>query len=223
MRTALKIFSALLLIFTGSSDARANDTSNPHTARFAEYLQKILASTPETFQFTSLLNISVSPPVGAEGGASLTRSKNGLTMRVMAADLEPGHAYTYWWVIFNDPSGCAQIPCNFPDLMTPAVRAAVHYGSGAVAGADGAANVSFSTTSGGPPAGAAGNPSLPERGLVTDRGFKAEVHLVIVDHGIPEVADLTSPNPDVAGTWAWELTHPRPPGPTWVRAAIFLP
>jgi len=75
---------------------------------------------------------------------------------------------------------------------------------------------------GGPPTGAPGNPNLPESGLTAGNGFAAEVHLVLVDHGIPTTADFLSEDPDVPGTWGWELTHPLPPGPDWVRGAIFL-
>jgi hypothetical protein len=219
MRTAVTALATLFLALASSS-ARAGDTHNAF-ARFAEFLERVLASNPDTFQFTNLRNITVSPPVGAAGGASLVRSKNGLAARVMAADLTPGHAYTFWWIIFNHPEKCAQLPCQATDLIN--ASGAIHYGSGAVASSDGAANVSFSTTSGGPPEGAIGNPSLPERGLMRDRGFAASIHLVIVDHGVPTVADLASGSPDAPGTWGWELTHPKPPGPAWVRVAVFEP
>ena len=109
MRAAFTTLAALLLIAT--TPARDDDDDDRHDpARVAEHLERALASTPQTFQFTNLRNITTGPNVGAAGGAFLIRSKNGLTARVMAADLEPGHAFTFWWIIFNKPNRCAQTP-----------------------------------------------------------------------------------------------------------------
>lgn len=188
--------------------------------RGAEALQRNLAALPQTFHFTNLLDITndPNPPGPAEGGAYLIRSRNGLTAQVMAAGLEPGHPYTVWWIFFNKPVNCATTPCSAADLMT--ANGAVHYATGGVAGAGGELNLGFSTTSGGPPEGAVFNPTLPRTSLANNGGFKAEVHLVLVDHHDP--AALTEDlNP---GSWAWELTHPLPRNTTnWVRAAIFVP
>ena len=215
--TRLLLAGATVLVLS-ATPASAQDSSD---AWFAEFLEKALAAKPETFQFTNVRDITKSPATGAPGGAFLIRSKNGLTARMMLTDLLPGHALTFWWILFNAPKECAQSPCADTDLMS--AGGAVHYASGAITGYNGSANVTFSTTSGGPPAGAIGNPALPERGLVMHNGFGVEVHLVVVDHGVPVAADFTSDDPDVSGTWGWELTHPLPPGPTWIRAAIFLP
>lgn len=100
----------------------------------------------------------------------------------MAADLEPGHAYTFWWIIFNKPQMCAQSPCTLADRT--AAGGATLYASGAVASVGGT-NVSFSTDSGGPPEGAPFNAALPSPGLMENHGFRAEVHIVLVDHGVP--------------------------------------
>ena len=186
----------------------------------AEALERILAAKPQTFQFTNLRDITTdpNPPGDAEGAATLIRSKNGLTAQIMAADLEPGHPYTVWWIIFNFPGKCATSPCAAPDLMT--AGGAVHYATAGIAGGAGELNLAFSTTSGGAPEGAAFNATLPRTSLATNNGFNAEIHLVVVDHHDP--AALTEDlNP---GSWAWELTHPLPRNTTnWVRAAIFQP
>jgi hypothetical protein len=216
----LTIATAALALLSGIL-AHADGKRGKHAERLAEDLERALSSTPQRFQFANLRDISFgSEETPAAGGAFLIRSKNRLDARVMVADLTAGHAYTFWWIIFNDPGRCAQTPCAAADLMN--ARGAIHYASGAVAAANGVANASFSTNSGGPPDGAPYDTTLLKRGLATDHGFRAEVHLVLVDHGVPGLADFTSANPDVPGTWGWELTHPLPPGPTWVRAAIFL-
>jgi len=191
------------------------------TASAAQALERILAANPRTFQYTNLLDITTdpNPPGPARGAAYLIRSKNGLTARVMAADLQPGHPYTVWWIIFNKPHLCATVPCAATDLA--AADGAIHYATGGIAGALGELNLDFSTTSGGPPAGAFFNPALPKNSLSANQGFRAEIHLVFVDHHDP--AALTT-IPDGAGSWAFELTHPLPRNTTnWVRAAIFLP
>ena len=213
--------AAPFLVATGCALLLSLTPARAQQAPLAEFIERSLATNPKTFQFTNIRDITVMPATGAAGGAFLIRSRNGLTARVMLTDLMPGHALTYWWILFNAPQLCAQTPCADTDLMT--AGGAVHYGSGAITSYNGTANVTFSTDSGGPPEGAVGNPTLPERGLVMHNGFGAEVHLVVVDHGVPVAADFTSADPDVAGTWAWELTHPLPPGPDWIRAAIFLP
>lgn len=202
--------------------AFADDDDNGRgAARLGEALERALAARPQSFQFTTLRNLTVQPPIGAEGAAFLIRSKNSLTAQIMAADLQPGHAYTFWWVIFNKPENCAGSPCALSDRAT--AEGATLYGSGGIAGANGALNVTFTTTSGGAPEGAQFATTLPQPSLMANRGFKAEVHLVTVDHGVPAASDLSVPDPDVPGTWAWELTHSLPFGPAWVRGAIFRP
>jgi hypothetical protein len=97
----------------------------------------------------------------------------------------------------------------------------VYHAAGVIAASDGGgggvANVSFETRAGGPPAGAFVVPGLPAAGLKRDNGLKAEVHFLMIDHGVP-----TAGFPNVPGSWAFELTHPRPPGPHDVRAAAFM-
>ncbi len=188
--------------------------------RAAEALERTLAALPRTFHFTNLLDITTdpNPPGPAEGAVYLIRSKNGLYAHLMAAGLEPGHAYTVWWIFFNRPGNCATTPCSAADLMT--AGGAIHYATGGVAGGTGELNLSFSTTSGGPPEGAVFNPTLPKTSLSKNNGFKAAVHLVLVDHHDP--AALTEGLDP--GSWAWELTHPLPKNATnWVRSAIFEP
>ena len=98
----LLVTCAALLLFT--TPARAQDYSE---GLFGEFLEKALAAKPETFQFTNMRDITVTPATGAPGGAFLIRSRSGLTARVMLTDLMPGHALTYWWILFNAPHLCA--------------------------------------------------------------------------------------------------------------------
>lgn len=176
-----------------------------------------------TFQSANMANVANGMPfTPANGAAFLTRSKNELQGRVMLADLIPGHAYTIWWMIFNQPKSCSTHPCT-PGADFGPGDAAVYHASGVIAAGDGAgggvANVSFETSDGGVPTGAFSVPGLPATaaGLKHDNGLKAEVHFLMIDHGVP-----TAGFPNVPGSWAFELTHPLPPGTHDVRAAAFM-
>ena len=176
---------------------------------------------PRTFQSTNMADISKGAPfTPADGAAFLVRSKDRLEARVMLADLVPGDAHTIWWIIFNEPSACSTHPCTPGPDFGPG-RAALFFGTGVIAaagGKGGVVNVTFDTQAGGPPKGAVVIPDAPELGLKAGHGFKAEVHLLMIDHGVP-----TAGFPNVPGSWAFEMSHPRPPGTADVRGALFPP
>lgn len=179
-------------------------------------------AAPPTFQSTNMADISKGPPfTPADGAAFLIRSKNHLEARVMLADLVAGHAHTIWWIIFNKPSACSTHPCT-PGADFGPGRAAIFFGTGVIAAVGGkeggVANVTFETQAGGPPAGAVVVPAAPESGLTAGNGFKAEVHLLMIDHGVPKEGFPNEP-----GSWAFEMSHPRPPATADVRGALFPP
>ncbi len=41
------------------------------------------------------------------GKSTLIRNKNGITMTYNTSGLTPGHTYTIWWLIWNNPENCA--------------------------------------------------------------------------------------------------------------------
>ncbi|MEQ8673799.1 MAG: hypothetical protein RLP44_26660 [Aggregatilineales bacterium] len=49
--------------------------------------------------------------------AVLVRMHHGLSMTVETTGLEPGDAYTVWWVIFNNPEECSDGICNIEDVF----------------------------------------------------------------------------------------------------------
>jgi hypothetical protein len=175
----------------------------------------------QTFQSQNMANVANGMPfTPAKGAAFLTRSKNELQGRVMLADLVPGHAYTIWWFIFNQPKSCSTHPCTPGADFGPGDAAGFH-ATGVIAASDGGdggvVNVSFETNEGGAPKGAFVVPGTPAPGLRHDHGLKAEVHFLMIDHGVP-----TAGFPNVPGSWAFELTHPLPPGTHDVRGAAFM-
>jgi hypothetical protein len=52
---------------------------------------------------------------GAE--STLVRMKHGVYATFSAVDLEPGEAYTLWWVIFNKPENCSNGECGVDDVF----------------------------------------------------------------------------------------------------------
>lgn len=80
--------------------------------------------------------VSFSDGTTVLGAASLTRTRNGVTLRAhMEAD--PGETFTVWAVVFNHPDACATVPCTADDLFKPAVGANVIRIAGGIAGGDG--------------------------------------------------------------------------------------
>lgn len=130
--------------------------------------------------------------------SSLTRMEHGLYMTFNAVGLEPGEAYTVWWLIFNKPENCSDGECGLDDsflmdengdiLLTeegaeqfnlPGREAVVfsqHRATGSVVDADGTAEFRAHL-----PVGDRTEVQFDGPGLLD--AMKAEVHLVIRTHG----------------------------------------
>lgn len=121
---------------------------------------------------------------GAVPGASarLVRYNEGISYQIDTNGLNPGHAYSLWLVVINNPAACEATPCAAPDILTnPDTDSQVSSGGrGTVAGEDGGGNMAGLAEAG------------PLSGWLDDRSLTdvdgAEVHLVINDHGpmLPE-------------------------------------
>jgi hypothetical protein len=129
------------------------------------------------------------------GDSFLTRTEGMLLASVEAAGLEPGDAYTVWWVVFNNPAGCSA-PCGEDDIFTaegdlnvPGVIAAeigIGNATGNIAKSDGTAE--FGARLKRNDGDASGHQILFPAGLAGDSvltasGDDAEVHLIIQGHG----------------------------------------
>jgi hypothetical protein len=179
---------------------------------------------PTTFQATDVF--SADGLMSMTGAAWLIRSKNGFRGRIMSQVSDPGHAYTVWLVIFNNPGACVN-GCNDEDLGNSAVQGAVFYGNAAISASDGVSggvvNIDFETVADGIPDGTfrlddlAPEPLFYQRGLRRGNGFGAEVHLVIDYH--------PGPAKDGTETWVPDLTTTNFPGGinTNHRFAVFTP
>jgi hypothetical protein len=121
---------------------------------------------------------TMSGPVGAGAEATLVRRDDGVSFTFRASHLRPGHAYTVWFVVVNNPSACAASPCAAPDiLLNPATDSQITYGAGHVSGNSG--NASFA---GSFRVGSLDDGWLVGGGLHDPRN--AEIQLVLNDHGL---------------------------------------
>ena len=108
--------------------------------------------------------------------AQLVTSIVGATLSFDTEALQPGHAYTAWWVIINKPEACEGSPCTSKEVLTQteALDADVGYATGVIADEYGTANFFAHLPLGDIPQNWFGN------------GFsnpRAEIHVVINDHG----------------------------------------
>ncbi|MEA2002137.1 MAG: hypothetical protein U9N84_09690 [Actinomycetota bacterium] len=126
--------------------------------------------------------------------ARLTLNDGGVAVQVHTRDLAPGHAYTMWFVVFNNPAECvgtfgggipdpSGVICSEDDLFNPDVDAVVLYGSGKVIGGSGegnfAARLNVGDISGVEQFGLPGMGELT--GLQDTDDFN--LHAVLRDHG----------------------------------------
>lgn len=128
-----------------------------------------------------MVPVFTAPPPGdpvAGAWSKLSREADGVHVQVHTR-VEPGHAHTLWWVVFNEPGECAGAICLEPDVFNPATQASVLWATGAVSNAAG--RLQFDA--------ALGESELPGQVLVgsglTD-AEGAQVVVVVQDHGLAQ-------------------------------------
>ena len=110
--------------------------------------------------------------------ARLIRHDGGIFANFETKGLTPGHVHTIWFVVVNDPAQCeTPFACTAKDVLkrSDTVVSDVTGGAGVLVGADGAASFNWHQSEGPLPGGWFG------AGLI--EADKAEIHLVINDHG----------------------------------------
>ena len=127
--------------------------------------------------------------LGTWGTSKLVRTGGGVSYQLSTSGLEPGHAYTLWFVVFNDPAGClTPNACIGDDVVNPGADPDMAYAAGHIVGGSGRAT--FAGSKGvGVLSGSVNAPVLPAslaNGLTNPLG--AEIHLVVHHHGpkLPE-------------------------------------
>jgi len=69
------------------------------------------------------------------GSSKLVRTPNGIMAVFKTSALQPGHAMTLWFIVFNNPAACAGNPCTVEaDFENPAVMADFLVAGGNVTG-----------------------------------------------------------------------------------------
>ncbi len=220
-KTVMGVLCALLI---ASAPAHADHSSQQESIRgwIAESMQWRLSYLPTEYQTADMLN----PFTGANtGAATVTRSRNGISGRVMTNVETAGDPYTLWVIVFNNPGACATpFACFGPiDTGTPeaieATGAVAFNGNGAISSSNGegggVVNIDFNVVAGNLPEGLFvlfGD----EEGLERGNGFGSEILLVIDKHPRPDAS--------VNGSWVADLTETNFPfqGPAIThRVAVF--
>ncbi len=160
-------------------------------------------------------------PVVSIDGATLIRTKNGITASLTMPTPAPGsysypagnafqpmvfaghpEVFTGWMFVFNNPAGCSD-PCNADDLGdTPARGGAFNFAGHVVGGSVLNLTGHVSTRS---------EPFSAAPGVPVDNPLGAEVHLAVAPHG--------GLQPDILPT---QITFPIGTSAEW-WLAIFLP
>lgn len=125
-------------------------------------------------------------PQEIEGAkAQLATSPAGAAMLFETKGLTPGHVTTAWWVIINAADECSATPCTSEDVLqrTDTIGAEIVYADGTVVDGDGSAEFQSFLPQGKVDGGWYGHDF--------EDPAKAEIHLVLNDHG-PLVPDLAA-------------------------------
>jgi len=144
------------------------------------------------------------------GGATLMRTPNGVSFKFSTSDLTPGHAYTLWIVIFNEPGNCSMPnQCAPTDLGNAAAKPDMMYAAGALSGGRDAATFAGRVAVGDVSGSINAPVGMPSFGLLDPYG--AEIWLAVHDHGdkLPEFM------PDMTTTIAGGCVNAGIGDPTW--------
>ncbi len=188
MRNFFKLFFLSLILIAISCEAESvlDPESAAADATFID--DNVLAAKGASKQTVDIFDVVNGVLAGT---STLHRNSNGITVNYKAINLIPGHAYTLWWVIWNNPENC-MVPgaCSDGDFGDPDVQVELMYATGHVVGGSGKGN--FSAHLNENDASGTINPlfGLPSYGGLLD-AEKAEVHMVVRSHG-PKVPGIVN-------------------------------
>ena len=186
----LQVASMLLLIIMALTTTAASALSHPYLS------------------VSEALDLSVEPPAVITGASTLVRGRHAIRMTYHATGLQPGSAYTAWWVIFNRPEHCT-LPCNLDDVLHPeASQSSLVWAAGRIANADGGADFSAELRRGKAVPGRLFGPGLKDI-------RNAEIHIVLRNHGAPITGQVGDQLTSLDGGCETECID--------VQAAVHLP
>ncbi|NJY61687.1 hypothetical protein HC174_02810 [Salinimicrobium sp. CDJ15-81-2] len=182
MKKLLKLSAVILVLLGTSCEVEPVDED----VKNSQLLEQANLSHKKSDAMVKTTADAVNPILGEVTGTSvLRRTKNGLTINYKTDGLIPGHTYTMWWVIFNNPEACATTPCTMDDFMNAGeVQPVLIYGTGHLVGQSGKGNFSSHLKVGDNDGSINELLGLPEvGGILEGNAFSAEVHMIIRSHG----------------------------------------
>ena len=72
--------------------------------------------------------------------STLVRTQDAITMTIHTSGLDPGAAYTVWWIIFNNPGACSDGVCGLDDFGNGAAAPPLLWAAAHVIGNSGVGN-----------------------------------------------------------------------------------
>ena len=183
LKTTLLAFAAL------TSTAGAQTTGqDPDWGTTGSRLGLLTIGQTTTSPYLSLPDLADGTVVELDSTAALHRTRTGIGYTASVRGLEPGAAYTNWFVAFTRPDRCeTACACGLADLSNPDAEVGVYYATGRVADAYGQATFSSETDYGELPDG---EDQVPLAGLENPVTPRSEVHLVVRRHDQAAVDDL---------------------------------
>lgn len=181
MKNLMKMFALLLVLVVTSCEVESVN----HVESESRLPEEVNLSHNNSAKMVKTTSDVINPILEEVTGTSvLRRTKNGLTINYKSNELMPGHAYTMWWVIFNNPEACATQPCSMDDFMNEEVKTVLLYGAGHLVGQSGKGNFSSHIKVGDDTGSINELLGLPEvDGLMEGNAFTAEVHMILRSHG----------------------------------------
>ena len=180
---ALAVPLLLVVLALASSDSTNAASSGTTSGAFAQCLnigEALAEGAPECGVEVRLESTN--------SVATLFNTGTRLTVNIVDRHLEANNAYTVWWIIFNDPSGCVD-GCGGPDIFAElaTANAIVVNATGGVSSSLGNLVVTAWIDASGATSGSgqilAGDPTTLDIA-------NAQVHVVIRSHG-PASSDAT--------------------------------
>ncbi len=186
MKNSIKLVFALILILTFSCEPEY--VIDPEMLDSKDLMLKKSSNVKTTVDVFS-------PILGrVTGSATLHRTRKGITYNYSTNALTPGHAYTLWVVVWNNPGNC-DMPnaCVGEDIANASsVGVDLLYGGGHVVGNNGKGNFSGHLKVDDVSDSVYELFGLPQAlGLQSGKTFSSEIHLVIRSHG-PKVPGLVN-------------------------------
>jgi hypothetical protein len=94
-------------------------SANPAVVETQEEVEPLVSTTFVNWVLDTPLRVDTPEgPVVKEAESTLVRMEHGLYATFSAVELEPGDAFTMWWVIFNQPENCTDSKCGFDDVFS---------------------------------------------------------------------------------------------------------